>query len=447
MLRTVLIATISSTALLMGSAAMAQAQDSGTVLKGADAFGGYDQNAPGVTRKIMAADNPAPDEAHSSANPADPIAQPDGAMPTVPEGYQIEKVADGIEQPRAMTFAPNGDLFVANSAGNQVLVYHVKDDGTLSEKQVFASDGLNRPYGISFYPSGDDPQYVYVGNTDGLVRYPYASGDMTASGPAETLVSGIPSDYHWTRSTAVSPDDSMIYYAVGSGSNFSETSDETPPNDDWIADHPLGAMWGPEERRADVLTFAPDGSDEQIFATGLRNCSGLTVQPETGNLWCVVNERDALGDNVPSDYATHVQQGNFYGWPWYYLGDNEDPRLAGNRQDLAGDVTVPDVLFQAHSAPLNITFETGDGLGAALNGDAFVAMHGSWNRGQRTGYKIVSLDFKDGAATGEYTDFVTGFVTDDGYVWGRPVGVAVAPDGSLYFSEDANGSIWRVSKQ
>jgi glucose/arabinose dehydrogenase len=218
----------------------------------------------------------------------------------------------------------------------------------------------------------------------------------------------------------------------------------------FAADHALGAMWGEEADRADVLSFNPDGTDKQVYATGLRNCSGMSVQPETGALWCVVNERDELGDNLPFDYATVVQEGAFYGWPWYYIGDHEDPRapLKGQRPDLAGKVTVPDVLFQAHSAPLGITFYEGDQFPAEYKGDAFVTMHGSWNRGNRTGYKLVRMMVDDqGKPTGQYQDFMTGFVLSQDEVWGRPVGVTVAEDGSLYVTEDGAGTIWRVTHE
>jgi glucose/arabinose dehydrogenase len=263
-------------------------------------------------------------------------------------------------------------------------------------------------------------------------------------------VQGIPGEHHWTRDIVFSPDGKTLFYSVGSGSNVAEQVTEEPEGgwEAWVGDHALGAMWGEEERRADVLSFSPEGKEEKIFATGLRNCSGMSVQPATGDLWCVVNERDDLGDNVPFDYATHVEEGAFYGWPWYYIGDNEDSRLAGKRPDLAGKVTVPDVLFQAHSAPLNIAFSDSDAWGGEYKGDAFVAMHGSWNRGKRTGYKVVRLEFDEsGKPAGTYEDFMTGFVVGDAGVWGRPVGVAVAKDGSLFVSEDGSGTIWKVSKE
>ena len=216
----------------------------------------------------------------------------------------------------------------------------------------------------------------------------------------------------------------------------------------WAKEQPLGLMWGSEENRADVRAYDPDGKNMRVVATGIRNCAGMTIQKQTGSLWCVTNERDGLGDNVPSDYATTVKEGAFYGWPWYYLGDHQDPRapLKGQRPDLADKVTVPDVLFQAHSAPLNIAFYDGSAFPAEYKGNAFVTLHGSWNRGNRTGYKVVRLlTDKDGKPTGAYQDFMTGFVQSQKEVWGRPVGVAVGQDGALYVSEDGSGTIWRVT--
>ena len=196
-----------------------------------------------------------------------------------------------------------------------------------------------------------------------------------------------------------------------------------------------------------MLAFDPDGGNERVFATGLRNCSGLAVQPGSGDLWCAVNERDGLGDNLPPDFATRVAEGAFYGWPWYYIGSHEDPRHAGQRPDLAGKATVPDVLFDAHSAPLGITFYEGGQFPADFKGSAFVAFHGSWNRAKRTGYKVVRLIIKDGKPTGVYEDFLTGFVADPIRVWGRPVDVAVTKDGALLVTDDEGGAIWRVTYQ
>ncbi|MBV8399474.1 MAG: PQQ-dependent sugar dehydrogenase, partial [Acetobacteraceae bacterium] len=249
---------------------------------------------------------------------------------------------------------------------------------------------------------------------------------------------------HWTRDLAFSADGKQLFVSVGSVSNLGSGMSGRPPPG-WAEAEPPGAAWGPEQDRADVLSFSPEGRDKRIFAAGLRNCSGLTVQPGTGALWCAVNERDGLGDNLPPDYATTVRDGAFYGWPWFYIGAHEDPRLKGSHSELAGRITVPDVLIQPHSAPLGITFYLGAQFPPEYRGDAFVALHGSWNRSQRTGYKVIRLLFRDGRPTGEYEDFLTGFVASESSVWGRPVDVAVMKDGSLLVSEDANGTIWRVS--
>jgi len=239
-----------------------------------------------------------------------------------------------------------------------------------------------------------------------------------------------------------------MFVAVGSGTNVAE---DMPKLDQaalqkWIAENPLGAAWGGETERADVLVFDPQGKNRHIYATGIRNCSGIAIHPTTGDLWCATNERDLLGDDLPPDYVTRVREGAFYGWPWYYIGGNQDPRHKDARNDLKDKVTVPDVLIQSHSAALEITFYDGDHFPAEYKGSGFVALHGSWNRAKRTGYKIVRIPTNDGVPTGEYEDFVTGFGVNDANTWGRPVGVTIAKDGALLFSEDGNGTIWRVSR-
>jgi glucose/arabinose dehydrogenase len=309
---------------------------------------------------------------------------------------------------------------------------------------------LYQPYGIAFYPPGDNPDWVYIANSDSLVRVPYKNGDLKATAKPQRIVERIPWVHHYGRDVVVSPDGKRIFYSVGSGSNIALDMFPMPldaPFEEWKKSHPLGATWDTEERRADVLSYDPDGKNEKIVATGLRNCQGMAMHPTTGRVWCVVNERDELGDNTPFEYATEVREGAFYGWPWYYIGSHEDPRKKGARPDLKGQVTVPDVLMQAHSAPLQITFYQADAFPAEYRSSAFVTLHGSWNRRQRTGYKVVRLPFKDGKPTGEYEDFMTGFVVSDEQVWGRPVGIAVAKDGSLIVTEDGNGTIWRVSHQ
>ena len=213
----------------------------------------------------------------------------------------------------------------------------------------------------------------------------------------------------------------------------------------WSGEYPLGASLGTETDRAAILMFDPDGKRLGVFATGIRNCVGLAVHPMSGDLYCSTNERDGLGDNLVPDYITRVREGAFYGWPWFFIGDNEDPRHIGKRRDLRGKIATPDVLIQAHSASLGMTFYNGKMFPSEYWGDGFAAEHGSWNRSKRTGYKVIRIPLKDGSPIGEYQDFLTGFVINDSDVWGRPVGVAVAQDGALLVSEDANGTIWRIS--
>jgi glucose/arabinose dehydrogenase len=444
------IATVTIAILVASAVPVWAADQSGDdVLKGTAAFGGWEQDKPGVRRLFTLEDLPPP-VSQETANFGSVVPRPDGAKPLVPEGFSVEMFASGLNMPRVIRTAPNGDLFVAESGANQVRVYRVPEGSAEpAEESVFASD-LTRPYGIAFYPPGPKPEWVYVANSDSVVRFPYRNGDLTATGEPETIVDKILWTHHWTRDIVFTPEGDKLMLSVGSGSNVALDMFPMPLVEGglgaWTETQPLGAAWDTEERRAVVLSFDPDGKNEKIVATGLRNCSGVTIQPATGSLWCVVNERDGLGDDTPFEYATAVQEGRFYGWPWYYLGDNEDPRQAGKRPDLKGQVTVPDVLMQAHSAPLQIVFYDGDDFPAEYKGSAFVTMHGSWNRGKRTGYKVVRLLFDEaGKPTGVYEDFMTGMVVSDEDVWGRPVGVAVTQDGSLFVTEDGNGTIWRVT--
>ncbi|MGA2484522.1 MAG: PQQ-dependent sugar dehydrogenase [Roseiarcus sp.] len=435
--------------LIAGSSLLALADDSATRI-GAAAYGDWRSDAPGVRRKLTAADLPAPGASRSVANPSRVVARPESALPKAPEGFVVSLFASGLNQPRVVRVAPNGDVFVAESAAGRVAALSAADGAAKAASAATFAAGLHRPFGIAFYPPGPDPRYVYVAETDRVVRFPYRNGDTQAAGPAEVVVPSLPAGRgHWTRDLAFSADGKTMFVSVGSASNIAEEMPEAPAEGlaAFVAKHAPGAAWGAQENRADVLAFDPDGGGMRVFATGLRNCSGLTVQPQSGALWCAVNERDALGDDLPPDYVTSVKPGAFYGWPWFYIGDHEDPRLAGLRGDLAKSVTTPDVLIQAHSAPLGITFYEGAQFPAAYRGDAFVALHGSWNRAKRTGYKVVRLPFEDGAPTGEYEDFLVGFVADDASVWGRPVDVAVAHDGALLVTDDAGGAIWRVAYQ
>jgi len=414
---------------------------------GKAAFGDWREDAPGVRRLFKVEDMPKPAPAQSVSNSPDKARPDPGAKPRLPEGFEAEAFATGLESPRVIRFAPNGDMFVADSKANAVRVFRLDESGGKATASGIYAGNLHKPYGIAFYPAAN-PRWIYIANSHSVVRFPYREGDLKAHGEPEVIVDHIPETHHWTRDIVFSPDGKVLYLSVGSGSNVALDMSPEPFDgglEKWNETHPVGAAWDTEERRADVLAFDPDGKNERIFATGLRNCSGMTVQPATGNLWCVVNERDELGDDVPFEYATEVREGKFYGWPWYYIGDHPDPRHKGKRPDLAGKVTLPDVLIQAHSAPLGIAFYTGSSFPAEYKGDAFVTLHGSWNRGKRTGYKLVRLLFKDGRPTGVYEDFATGFVSSDASVWGRPVGVAVAPDGSLFVSDDGSGTIWRIA--
>jgi glucose/arabinose dehydrogenase len=366
--------------------------------------------------------------------------------PIVPNGFEVNLFASGLSGPRLIRVAPNGDVFAAESSAGRIRVLRPGNGSGKAQASVFAF-GLDGPFGIAFYPPGPDPRWVYVGNTDSVVRFPYRNGDLVAPKPAEMVVPHLSVGGHRTRDVVFSPDGKTMYVSVGSGSNVAEGMEKMSGArlQAWQADHPLGATWDNESERADVLAFDPDGKNRRIFATGIRNCVGMAVAASTGTLWCSTNERDGLGDNVPPDYVTRVREGAFYGWPWYYIGANQDPRHRGERPDLKDKITIPDVLLQAHSASLGMTFYDAGQFPADYRGNIFAAEHGSWNRAKRTGYKVIRVIVKDGVPTGEYEDFATGFVVNDSEVWGRPVGVAVDKDGALLVSEDASGTIWRIS--
>jgi glucose/arabinose dehydrogenase len=410
------------------------------VRTGQAAFGDWRGDGPGIARHITPDALPAPFANRSTARMPSVIVRPAGAVPHVPPGFEVALFASGLQQPRTLRTAPNGDIFIAEVGSDRIRVLRTADGmGRPVATSTFAS-GVNLPFGIAFWPPGPSPRFVYVAEGNRVVRFPYQTGDLQARGPAQIVVRELPDGGHWTRDVAFSPDGSRMFVSVGSAGNLNPDLTGQPP-----ADLSLGAAWGDDLNRADVLEFTPDGGAPHTFATGLRNCSAEAIQPGSGALWCVVNERDGLGDNLAPDYATRVQPGAFYGWPWFYIGGHPEPRMGGARGDLASRVTVPDVLIQAHSAPLGIAFYDGTQFPPDYRGDAFVALHGSWNRSLRTGYKVVRLRFQDGHPTGVYEDFLTGFVASDDAVWARPVGLAVMHDGSLLVSEDANGTIWRVA--
>jgi glucose/arabinose dehydrogenase len=422
-----------------------QAEPNTSMLNGTAAFGDWRTDRPGMRRLIKPQDLPAPDMAESARNVVRIVHRTNEQKPIVPNGFEVNLFASGLAGPRIVRTAPNGDIFVAESLAGRVSV--LRPNGTAPAQPTVFASGLNYPFGIAFYPPGNDPRWVYVGNTDSVVRFPYRNGDVTARGDAETIAPNLPLGGHRTRDVMFSPDGTTMYVSVGSGSNVADGMRKLSGEalQTWVLSHPLGATWENEEGRADVLAFDPQGKNQRIFATGIRNCVGLAVEPKSGTVWCSTNERDGLGDNVPPDYITRVREGAFYGWPWYYIGAHEDPRRKGERPDLAGKITVPDVLLQAHSASLGLTFYDGTQFPAEYRGNIFAAEHGSWNRSKRTGYKIIRVIVKNGVPTGEYEDFATGFVIDDSDVWGRPVGVTVDKDGALLLSEDASGTIWRIT--
>ncbi|MCL4766382.1 MAG: PQQ-dependent sugar dehydrogenase [Hyphomicrobiaceae bacterium] len=429
---------------------MAPAQ-SAEMRVGADAFADWESDPPGVRRHIRPSDLPPPTNGNDPEEPdfenrPTVVDAPQGVMPDVPQGFTVQVFASGLKQPRVIRIAPNGDVFVAESGTGRVLVFPGGPSaGAPVKPEVFAED-LDRPYGIVFSPP-TEPQRVYVGAANQVVRFPYRNGDRKATGPAEVVIADIPTSRHWTRDLEISRDGNRLFVAVGSASNVAAEMPEKTPDEirQYEETHGVGASWDEEENRAVVRVFDPEGRTVRNYATGLRNCSGMAMQPGTDTLWCTGNERDHLGANVPPDYLTSVQDGGFYGWPWHYIGSNEDPAHAGERPDLKGRVTTPEALIQAHSSTLDVVFYDKDALPREYRGDAFATLHGSWNREEKTGYKVIRLLMKEGKPTGVYEDFMTGFVLDDDRVWGRPAGIAVAQDGALLVSDDANGTIFRVA--
>jgi glucose/arabinose dehydrogenase len=477
----------SSALLLLGAAVAGVALPSASisaqqVITGSAAYADWSQERPGTMRKITVADLPAPFATESVDNGPTVIERPNDAWPVAPPGFKVElyaggnaatpmQRADDVRQtygptsgtfvmPRLIITAPNGDLFVADSQAGSIFVLRgVTAEGRAESVSEFAS-GLDHPFGIAFYPSGSNPQWVYVGTATQIVRFAYKAGELKSeTATPQIVVPEIPGyaqlrgGGHWTRDVTFSADDQHMLVSVGSASNI-----DNPDT------HPR------EFHRADVLEYTPEGKFVEVYAHGIRNCVGEAINPTTGELWCSTNERDLLGNNLPPDYVTHIQEGGFYGWPWYYIGDHKDPRLpepcadgtGANPQlgapltmlqamsckhvDLASKVIVPDVLVQPHMASLEMTFYPmqGGSFPADFAGDAFAAEHGSWNRKNRGGYEVILIPMKDGKATGAYEDFLTGFVTPDGQVWGRPVGVAIGQDGALYVTDDGSRSVWRV---
>jgi glucose/arabinose dehydrogenase len=368
---------------------------------------------------------PAPYHTESARRPSRVIPQPENATLTVPKGFKVNVYAEGgFTYPRWMALAPNGDVFVADSRANSIIVLRDKNKDGVAEERFVWSDKLAQPFGMAFHKD-----WFYVANTDSVVRFSYKSGQTQAAGEPERLVELTAGGYnqHWTRNVIFSPDGKKMFVSIGSASNVSVEEDP---------------------RRAAISVYDPDGKNHKIYAGGLRNPIGLAWNPKTGELWTAVNERDGLGDDLVPDYATSVKEGGWYGWPYSYLGKNRDPRRK-EETDLVDKTIVPDVIFQAHVAALGITFYQGKMFPKEYQGDAFVAFHGSWNRAKLSGYTVVRIPFDDKGKleANRYENFVSGWLPDENSneVWGRPVGLLVLPDGSLLITDDGARKIWRVS--
>ncbi len=432
------VAVLAAGTMTLGTGASLSAQQAAgnNVLTGKAAFTNYTEEHPGVERHLTVADLPQPMPDTSVDNGADMVPRPEGVMPQTLPGFRVQIYAEGgFQQPRLMRTAPNGDIFLADSKAGEVIVLRgVGADGKAQTRQTYASD-LDHPFGINFYPA-KNPKWVYVANTTSLVRFPYKAGDLKATAAPETIVPVLPGyaqlrgGGHWTRDVVFSRDGKHMFVSVGSASNVDDP--DTHPR---------------EFHRADVLEYTPEGKFERVYASGIRNCVGEAVSPITGALWCSTNERDGLGDNLVPDYITSVPEGSFFGWPWWYMGGHQDPRQEGKHPELKDKVRTPDVILQPHFASLEMVFypEHGGDFPSTYDGSAFAAEHGSWNKHVRAGYEVIRVPTNAGKATGAYEDFLTGFVRDDGKVWGRPVGVTVAKDGSLLVSDDGSNTIWRVS--
>ncbi|HSB12325.1 MAG TPA: sorbosone dehydrogenase family protein [Blastocatellia bacterium] len=371
---------------------------------------------------IKLSELPAPQVLTGPRNQSRVIPKPDDAGLTVPAGFQISVFAENdFKQPRGMALAPNGDVFVTESQGNRITILRDSTgDGRVDERFEFAT-GLNRPFGMAFWRD-----YLYVGNINGVVRFKYKAGQTKAEGEPEKIADLPGGPGHWTRNVIFNSSGTKMYVSVGSASNVNA---------------------GEEPIRAAISEYNPDGTGHRIYASGTRNPVGLAFNPTTKQLWAAVEERDLIGDDLVPEYVTSIKEGAFYGWPYAYLGQHEDPRRKGERPDLVAKAIVPDVLIQAHSAVLGMVFYEGKMFPSDYQGDAFVALHGSWNRTSRTGYKIIRIKFKNGIPVGGYDDFVIGWMLgeDKPEVWGRPVGLLVLRDGSLLITDDGGHKIWRVT--
>ena len=374
-----------------------------------------------------------PEPSESKRKTSKVIGWPEGKMPVAPEGFEVSKFAGGLSNPRWIYVTPNGDILVSqsrtnkNTSPNNILIFRDADgDGKPEIRQTFMS-GLKQPLGMLVLNNK-----LYVGHTDGIYQYPYTPGQLSITDSGRKILDLTPDGYnnHWTRNVIANRNGTKLYVSTGSGSNVGENGMDK------------------EHRRACIIEINPDGSGERMFAEGLRNPVGMDWEPVTGALWTAVNERDHLGDELVPDYVTSVKDGGFYGWPYAYFGQHEDPRLKGQRPDLVAKTLVPDVPVGAHTASLGLAFYTKNNFPKKYHGGAFVGQHGSWNRSIFSGYKVIFIPFTNGKP-GQPEDFLTGFIASEekAEVYGRPVGVTVLPDGSMLVADDAGNVIWRVRKK
>jgi glucose/arabinose dehydrogenase len=399
----------------------------GALVLAAYAGGAAAKDLPGQRFHVRPSDMPRPYATRSAGNPSGRVARTPAMRPQAPAGYRVNLFAEGFDHARWLLAAPSGEVFLAEPNARRVLLLvDVDGDGRAERRYTFAK-GLETPHGLALH--GD---WLYVADLDAVWRYPWKPGRRRPAGPPQRLTpKGALGDSggHWTRNLAIAPDGKAFFVSIGSEGNLAEEP----------------------EPRATVKRFAIDGGAGKVFARGLRNPVGIAFHPGSGALYTVVNERDGLGDGLVPDYLTSVRENGFYGWPYAYIGANPQPGFARLRPDLVKRTIVPEVLFQSHSAPLGLVFAQGGDFPVDWQDDAFVALHGSWNSAVPTGYKVVRVPFENGRPLGWYENFLTGFRVDDrergrARVWGRPVGLAVAADGSLLIADDAAHVIWRVHR-
>jgi glucose/arabinose dehydrogenase len=392
---------------------------------------------------------PSPNATKSVLDFSDVIGWKGGNAPKAPHGFTVTKFADGFNNPRWIAVAPNNDILVAetngstnifkkvggaiigaskadnlNKSANRITLIRLNAQGKVILRVPFL-EGLNQPFGMLFLGKS-----FYVANTDGLMRYPYKTGQTKITGPGEMILK-LPAgkhNRHWTRNLIANPEGTKIYIAVGSGSNVGESGLDN------------------EIRRADILEINPDGSGERIYASGLRNPVGMGWAPGTHTLWTAVNERDYLGDNLVPDYLTGVKRGGFYGWPFSYFGQHVDDRVKEKHPELVKKAIVPDIDLGSHTASLGLAFYTNKAFPVKYRNGAFVAQHGSYNRSELSGYKVLFIPFANGRPAGKPQDFLTGFVADPAKkkVFGRPVGVFNMHDGSMLVTDDIANTVWKV---